>query len=139
MNNFMGDLGAYSRKAFEIAHQYRLLARELLIEKVRYEKFIAAPSRLSCIFLIESDIDIQKWKNEVIRDGYPYQIVEVVATGNAIRVDSKNLPKGTEPMSEWDLKACKYWSCDLTGDPCMEILFEGDVMVDKILETNFLQ
>ncbi len=134
-SNFMGNPVNFPQKAYEIAKHYLLLAREMVLEKVRIEKCPNAPSRQSCIFLIDSDNDIQKWKSELIA-GDEYQILEVFATGNAIKVDSSYLPVGHEPISEWELKASKYWGCDLSNNPCMEILFEGDVIVEKVLETN---
>ena len=134
--NLMGNLVDLPRKAFEIANHYRLLARELVLEKVRQEKFPSSPSRQNCIFLIESEKDIQRWKNQIGINGKQYQVIKVRATGNIIRVDSNNLPKGNEPFSEWESKAYKYWNCELTDDPSIEVLLEGQVTVDEILEMN---
>jgi len=132
----LGCFENFQQRAFGVANHYRVLARELLLEKVRCESFPSVPSRHSCIFLIESDIGIQNWKNQIISSGHPYQIVEVSATGNSMRVDSKNLPIGNEPISEWDLKALKYWGGELTNEPCIEVLLEGYVTAINILETN---
>ncbi len=134
--NLMGNLVDLPRKAFVIANHYRLLARELVLEKVRQEKFPSSPSRQNCIFLIESEKDIQSWKNQVGINGKLYQVIKVRATGNIIRVDSNNLPKGNEPFSEWESKAYNYWNCEPTDDPSIEVLLEGQVTVDEILEMN---
>lgn len=135
--NLMGNLVDLPRKAFVIANHYRLLARELVLETVRREQFPSAPSRRNCIFLFDSENDIQKWKNSVVTVGNPsFQVLRVLVTGNIIRVDSKNLPNGNEPISEWESKAYKYWNCELTDDPSIEVLLEGQVTVDEILEMN---
>lgn len=135
--NLMGGrFGDFPRRAYEIANHYRVLARELVFEKVRVEKFYCAPSRRNCIFLFDSENDIQKWKNAIGTSVRQYQVLVVRAIGNILRVDSNNLPKGNEPFSEWESKAYKYWNCELTDDPSIEVLAEGQVTVDRILEKN---
>lgn len=133
----LGSFENFQQRAFGVANHYRLLARELLLEKVRCEKFPGAPSRRNCIFLIESEIEIEKWKNEIGTNRKSYQVLRLLVTGNIIRVESKNLPEGNEPFSEWESKAYKYWNCEPTDNPRFEVLLEGQVTVDSILEKNF--
>lgn len=47
--------------AFEIAQHFQMLAREFLWESVRLAEFAGAPSRLRCIWLIESMEDVKRW------------------------------------------------------------------------------
>lgn len=133
----LGSFEDFQRRAFDVANYYRLLARELLLEKVRYESFPSAPARRNCIFLFDSKDEIEKWKNTVGATQERWQVLEVRATGNILKVDSMNLPQGNEPFSVWETKAYKYWNCETTNKPWTEILLEGQVLVERILEKSF--
>lgn len=134
--NIASDFATFPRRAYEIANYYRILAREMVLEKVRCEKFPGAPSRRNCIFLFESEEDTQKWINQVFSIGESLQVLEVSATGTIVRVDCSNFPVGNEPLSEQELKASEYWAGKLTNHPATEVLLEGQITVNKIIESN---
>ena len=121
------------QRVYDIAQEYNKLARELMLEKVRCEKFPTAPSRQNCVFLFDPK-DLQEWKKTLGLIENQYQILQVIAKGNAIRVDSNYLPQGIEAISEWESKAFKYWNGELSQNPLTEVLLEGEITVECIME-----
>jgi len=113
-----------------------MLARELVWENVRISKFSEAPSREHCIWLIESMDDVIRWLNILGFNPNLYTVVRVRATGNALRVDSNFLAGDSEPLSIWFNKAHSYWGGELTQTPLPEVLFEGRLVVDEIIDVS---
>ena len=125
--------------AYEIANHFLMLARELVWENVRLAEFSEAPSRQRCIWLIESMDDVINWVNRLGFKPNIYSIVRVRATGHALKVDSNYLVGDSEPLSTWFEKAHSYWSGKLTQTPLPEVLFEGRIEVDDIIDISKIE
>jgi hypothetical protein len=113
------------------------LARELLAELVRVREFPKAPSRMTCLWVVESEADARAWADRMRPDA-ERRIVELRLTGTLLRCDAAWLMKDTNsPYSRRLADAKRYWS----GDPCprnsqSEILFEGEAEVVTVCHSS---
>ena len=110
-----------------------MLARELLFEKVRCEKFPHKPSRFECVFtcqiLSDFDIFIDKYNRT---SGYRYE-VELIDPSLPSHVGDYTLCHWQHGVTYKDLKdvANKYWSgVDIVG---REFLTMSALKVVKVL------
>jgi hypothetical protein len=117
----------------DTANHFLMLSRELLWENVRLVEFPDAPSRQRCIWLIESVADVKNWITRLGFKANRYSVVRVRATGRALNADGNCLAGDSEPLPVWFEKARAYWSSKNTPDPLPEVLFEGRIEVDEII------
>lgn len=118
-----------AREAYRIANHYSMLARELIMEEVRLKTAPEAPSRKTCLWVVD-DIDLATyWARKI---GGPGSIVKLSLTGTVHRCDAKHLMNESEPLEETYEKAQLYWQGALSKDPLPEILFEGNATVLEI-------
>jgi hypothetical protein len=118
-----------------------LLARELLFENIRLQKYPNKPSRLRSLWLVSDLTELRYWNERLARgqQGVSLQFVQVIATGKITRCDASILVGDSERVSESLLKADRYWSGSMaeTGaEP--EVLFEGTATVSRILDPSEL-
>ena len=119
-----------AEKAFEVSQHYMMLARELIMEQIRVEEFEGKPpSRQTCLFLSESVEEAKSW---VPLLGGRAVICELICTGTVHRADSRLMVKVSEPLSMTKHKARSYWRGDISSDPRMEILFDGEAVVSDV-------
>src|SRR5258705_5230169 len=120
--------------AFDTANHFLMLARELLWENVRLAEFQDVPSRQRCIWLVEALEDVKRWIAQLRFKPDLYRVVRVRAHGRALRVDGNNLAGDSEPLPIWFEKARAYWSGRDSPHPIPEVLFEGRIEVDEIID-----
>jgi len=124
--------------ARDTANHFLMLVRELLWENVRLAEFPEAPSRQRCIWLIESMANVTNWISHLGFKPNHYSVVRVRATGRALNVDGNYLAGDSEPLPVWFEKARAYWSSKNTQNPLPEVLFEGRIEVDEIIDVTKL-
>lgn len=122
--------------ACDTANHFLMLARELLWENVRLAEFQDAPSRQRCIWLVESMETVKSWIAQIGFKPNNYSVVRVRAHGRALRVDGNNLAGDSEPLPIWYEKARDYWSGKNSTTPIPEVLFEGRIEVDKLINPS---
>ncbi|KFX02455.1 hypothetical protein KP22_18350 [Pectobacterium betavasculorum] len=106
--------------------------REIAFESIRKKFFSKRPSRISCIYLAQSEHDIKEWANFILNDAPDYRIliVEPINTSNIFITGDQPLWECSQSMSdiELSLKARQYWSEDsMNGN--IEVLVSGGVKV----------
>lgn len=119
--------------ACDTANHFLMLARELLWENVRSAEFPQAPSRQRCIWLIESMADVKNWISRLGFKPNFYSVVRLRATGRALKADGNCLAGDSEPLPVWFEKARAYWSGENSETPLPEVLFEGRIEIDEIV------
>lgn len=122
--------------AYEIAEHFVMLARELLWESIRLKEFPNAPSRQRGIWLLESESEVAHWNSRLNASASspPSQVVELVATGCALRCDAAFLLGDSETLEESISKARMYWNGSISPERSEpEILFEGELRVVRIV------
>lgn len=118
-----------AREAYRIANHYSMLARELIMEEMRLKTAPDAPSRKTCLWVVD-DIGLAAyWKRKI---GGPGSIVRLSLTGTVHRCDAKHLMNESEPIEETYKKAQLYWEGAMSTDPLPEILFEGNATVLEV-------
>ncbi len=126
----------FPRIAFETANHFLILARELFWENIRLAEFPDAPSRQRCIWLIESLEHVSAW---IMRLGFKpgdFQVVRVSTQGQVVRTDGNNLAGDTQLLSVWTNLARAYWAGKKSSNPIPEVLFEGNLEVQAIVEPS---
>ena len=120
--------------AVETANHFLMLARELLWENVRLAEFPDAPSRQRCIWLVDSLTHVKSWIERLGFASGCYSVVRVRAHGRALHVDGNNLAGDSEPLPVWYEKARAYWRGEASANPIPEVLFEGRIEVEEIID-----
>jgi hypothetical protein len=92
--------------AAEIAEHYIILVRELVMEEMRREVAPDAPSRQSCLWLVDTIDEARAWR---IRLGGNNRIVRLRARGNIQRAGAALLLGDSEPLSKTYDRARSYW------------------------------
>jgi hypothetical protein len=119
-----------AEKAFEVSQHYLMLARELIMEQIRLEEFDGLlPSRQRCLFLCETAQEAKTWIPLLGGQG---TVCELTCAGTIHRADSRLMVKVSEPLSVTKDKARAYWKGEISAEPRMEILFEGDAIVSAL-------
>jgi Protein of unknown function (DUF2441) len=119
-----------AEKAFEVSQHYLMLARELIMEQIRVEEFSGEPpSRQTCLFLADTVEEARSWIPMLGGQG---AVCELDCTGTIHRADSRLMVMISEPLSVTRDKARKYWKGEATGNPRMEILFDGTAIVSAV-------
>jgi hypothetical protein len=119
-----------AEKAHVVSQHYMILARKILMEQIRLDEFSGEPpSRQRCLYLCESVEEAKAWLPLVGAEGL---VCELTCTGKTFRADSRLMVKVSEPLSVTRDNARAYWKGEVSADPRMETLFEGDAVVSAI-------
>ncbi len=119
----------FVHRAHHIAQHYLMLARELIMEEVRKEIQPEAPSRQSCLWVVESLDEARHWKQRI--QNPQTQIVELTLNGIIQRVDAALLLGDSEPLTVTYDRARQYWRGNISTTPELEVLFKGQVRVNR--------
>ncbi|MBL4838168.1 MAG: DUF2441 domain-containing protein [Kordiimonadaceae bacterium] len=119
------------RQALAIANHYNILAREIIMDDVRNRVAPKAPSRKSCLWVVD-DFGLAEYWQKKLGTKASY-IVRLQLEGNFHKGDATLLLNDSEPISETYERAEQYWQGHMQDDPLPEILFEGAALV---LEDN---
>ena len=120
--------------AWQTARHFMMLARELVWENIRLAEFRGEPSRWRCLFLIEREEEVREWLRVLGFQPMTHWIVKLRVTGRILKADSRFLAGDSEPLPVWYDKARRYWRGEVTENPLPEVLFEGKVTVEEILD-----
>jgi uncharacterized protein DUF2441 len=116
-----------ANKAFEVSQHYLMLARELIMEQIRFNEFDSGPpSRQKCLFLSETAEEARAWFPLLGGNG---SVCELNCTGIVHRADSRLMVKVSEPLSQTKEKARAYLRGESSSDPRLETLFVGEAAV----------
>lgn len=115
--------------AYDLVMHFQMLSRELIMEMTRLETAPTAPSRLRCLWTVTSLNDARRWLRTLGGEG---RILELSATGVIATVDSKLLVGDSEPFSQTQANARRYWHEEQTNTPDLETLFEGTAVVRSV-------
>mgnify|MGYP000120106383 CR=1 FL=1 len=124
-----GDL---PKQAYNIANHYSMLARELIMEEVRRDIAPEAPSRKTCLWVVDDLGLAAYWQRKI---GGKSRLVKLSLTGTTHRGDAKFLMNESEPLEATYEKARSYWLGIQTDNALPEILFAGTATV---IEDNLL-
>lgn len=114
------------KEAYNIANHYSMLARELIMEEVRLEIAPDAPSRKSCLWVVDDLSLAAYWQRKI---GGKSRLVKLSLTGTLHKGDAKFLLNESEPLPKTYEKAKAYWRGEMSADPLPEFLFAGAAMV----------
>ena len=118
------------------------LLRELVFEHIRQKRFPNYPSRHNCLFAIPNDKDsLEYWKKRYMGEfeGIIVNIYLLSLTGKIHRANTKYLNNDIVDLREYENNAINYWSGNDIGiSPLDEILFEGEILIEKIFEIEKL-
>jgi len=112
------------------------MLRELILEKVRKEKFPKSPSRLACLYCAKTFEDAKGWIGALKRmhpTAPPLQIVKLKAKGKVFEGDGNLMLRNTFSLNSKLEMARQYWSGS-NNSSLPEILFAGKAEVVEILE-----
>jgi hypothetical protein len=115
-----------ARQAHKIANHYSMLSRELIMEEIRLQIAPTAPSRKTCLWVVDELPLAEYWSKKI---GGTSQIVKLSLTGCIHRCDAKHLMNESEPLADTYAKAERYWLGQVSKDPLPEILFAGSATV----------
>jgi len=118
------------KQAYNVANHYSMLARELIMEEVRRDIAPEAPSRKTCLWVVDDLGLAAYWARKI---GGKSRLMKLSLTGHTHRGDAKFLMNESEPLAATYDKAQAYWKGEQTDDPLPEILFSGTAIV---LEDN---
>lgn len=112
--------------AVEIANHYLILARELLTEEVRRERFSNLPSRRTCLWAAE---DIERAHFWAERLGGACRILRLEVDGVSHSADASFLLGDSQSISETYRRAEWYWEGRMADNPECELLIEGEIRI----------
>lgn len=113
-----------------------MITRELVLENIRLKEFPNYPSRLECLYCVETYEDAIKWIAPLKRMDKlnpPLQIVKLKAKGKLFKGDGNLMLRNTLSINSKIDMARKYWNAE-TNSNNKELLFVGDVEVVEIFE-----
>lgn len=129
LGNINPDYSTYPTYAYHIAQHYMMLARELVMEEVRQKLRPEAPSRMSCLWIVETIEEGRYWQRRL---DSPSRILVLQIDGIIHNADASLLLADSEPLSSTYERAQKYWRGELSDKPEREILFAGTALVASI-------
>ena len=112
--------------AYEIAEHYIMLVRELIMEEVRKEVAPDAPSRKSCLWVVENIDQARYWLGRLGGDS---RIARLSLDGVIQRADASLLLGDSEPLSVTYANAHSYWQGTMSDSPEPEAVFCGTATV----------
>jgi len=118
------------KQAYNVANHYSMLARELIMEEVRLQIAPGAPSRKTCLWVVDDLGLAAYWQRKI---GGKSRLLKLSLSGTLHYGDAKYLMNESEPLADTYAKATSYWQSEQTDDPLPEILFSGTV---KVIEDN---
>ncbi|VAV86429.1 hypothetical protein MNBD_ALPHA02-545 [hydrothermal vent metagenome] len=92
--------------AVEVSRHYLMLVRELIMEEVRKEERADAPSRQSCLWVVETKDEAEHWAGFLLGD--------------------------SEPLSVTYERARSYWNGGIAENSEPEVLFSGVATVIEL-------
>jgi hypothetical protein len=110
------------RIARSIASHYVMLSRELIMEETRKQIAPDAPSRHTCLWMLETEEQARYWQHRL---GGASRIAVIRAWGVVHRADASLLLGDSEPLSETYRRARSYWRGEASDNPETEVLFSG--------------
>lgn len=114
------------KQAYNIANHYSMLARELILEEVRLRISPEAPSRKTCLWVVDDIKLAAYWRRKI---GRKSRLLRLSLTGTIHRCDAKFLMNESEPLATTYEKAERYWRGEMSGNPLPEFLFSGKAKV----------
>lgn len=122
-------------------HHTKVALRELALEEVRQKYYPNYPSRLSCLYVSETEEEAVNWYNYFNSLGRKvFQIVKVNVDGNIFKGDACNCFDGTTNKEENIAKAKIYWlgKNNQEGEtPVHEIIVSGNIEVIEIITQKY--
>lgn len=117
--------------AHDVACHFVAYVRELIWEDVRRREFPHLPSRQRCIWLIQDLAGVQYWQNRLGPGG---QVVRVTTQGRMHIASESFLLGDSEPMNTTIQKARQYWLGVIEQKGTEEVIFEGRLVVQEIID-----
>jgi Protein of unknown function (DUF2441) len=114
------------KQAYNVANHYSMLSRELIMEEVRRDTAPDAPSRKSCLWVVDNLSLAAYWQKKI---GGRSRLLKLSLSGKIHLGDAKHLMNESEPLAETYAKAQSYWRSEMTDDALPEILFSGTATV----------
>jgi len=111
-----------AKQAYNVANHYSMLARELIMEDVRRDIAPTAPSRKSCLWVVDELGLAAYWQKKI---GGASRLVKLRLTGTLHKGDAKFLLNESEPLADTYDKARRYWLGEQTTSALPEYLFSG--------------
>lgn len=123
-------------KAKSYVYESTQTLRELVLENVRAKEFPNHPSRLECLYCVETFEEAKSWIEPLKRmhkSEPPLQIVKLKVKGKIFKGEGNLMLRNTLSLNSKKEMARQYWQG--TENPVLpEILFVGKAEVKEILE-----
>lgn len=120
--------------AHEVAEHYVMLVRELIMEEVRKDVAPNAPSRQSCLWVLETVDQAKYWQQRL---GGTSRIARLQLYGVVHHADASLLLGDSEPLSVTYERAHAYWRGEMSENPESEALFRGKAtVIDTVTRLN---
>lgn len=123
-------------KAKSYVYESTQMLRELVLENVRAKEFPKYPSRLECLYCVETYEEAKSWIEALKRmhkSKPPLQIVKLKVKGKIFKGEGNLMLRNTLSLNSKKEMAWQYWQG--TENPVLpEILFVGKAEVAQILE-----
>lgn len=120
-----------------LEHHLSVALRELALEEIRKSEFPQYPSRMSCLYVSQSQEEAEKWFEFFSGIRPTFQIVKIKVNGRVFRGNAELCFDGTPDKEENLRLAKKYWQlAESDSEPIWEILVDGELEVLEILKEN---
>jgi Protein of unknown function (DUF2441) len=108
--------------------------RELIWEDVRKKEFPHLPSRQRCYWLIPNIEGVKYWCGRLALEKTEFQVIRVRVQGRLHKASEKYLLGDSEPLEVSIQKARQYWLGVVEESSSEEIIFEGQVTVQEVID-----
>ena len=119
--------------AHDALRHFACYLRELIWEDIRKNEFPHLPSRQRCMWLIPSLDGVSYWLQRLGLENTDYQVVKVSVQGRFHIASEKYLLVDSEPYKVSIQKARQYWLGIVDESETQEVIFEGRVKVQEII------
>ena len=113
------------------------LNRELMLENIRLQYYPDMPSRLKSLWVSNTPEETSVWMMQFITSENLQLITFESSTEPSKALDSKLLPLPHDSLKTKEEKAHAYWSGEVSKEPMIEHLFQGEAIVKDINKINF--
>lgn len=124
-------------RAQELEHHVSVALRELALEAVRATEFTQYPSRLSCLYVSKTLEEAKDWLDYFVSlKRSVFGIARLSVDGRFFLGDAEKCFRGKTDKKENLRLARLYWSCSKEEIETPEMLVDGIITVEEIIEED---
>lgn len=130
------NAGDLTQTAVDLASHLASHLGELVFEDIRKEEFPHLPSRQRCVWLIPTQNGVKYWLQRMNVDGQ-FQVLKVRIQGRLHKASESYLVGDSMPLEEAIRRARQYWLGIVEEAETEEIIFEGRMRVEEVMDKSF--